>query len=95
MREHKKPIGPLHGLPISVKEHMGMKDLGLNTGLAAWAENKAEDDAAVLKILWQAGCVFHAPNDAATDHGMYGSGAVITNQVADVQYCELRFRKEY
>ena len=60
MKEHEKPLGPLHGLPISVKEHMGMKDLGLNTGLAAWAQNKAEGDAVVLKILWQAGCVFHA-----------------------------------
>lgn len=24
---HRKPIGPLHGLPISVKEHISMKDV--------------------------------------------------------------------
>ena len=29
LTEHKKPMGPLHGLPISVKAHIGMKGLGL------------------------------------------------------------------
>ena len=58
--EHKKPIGPLHGLPISVKEHIGMKGLGLNAGFVAWWDRKAADDAPILKILWSAGCVFYA-----------------------------------
>ena len=58
--EHGKPIGPLHGLPISVKEHIGMKDLGLNAGFISWWDNKGNDDAHVLKILWNAGCVFYA-----------------------------------
>jgi len=57
--EHKKPRGPLHGLPISVKEHVGMEGLGLNTGLVAWADKKADEDALLLQILWQAGCVFY------------------------------------
>ena len=60
LSEHGKPIGPLHGLPISVKEHIGMKDLGLNAGFVSWWDHKAEDDALVLKILWHAGCVFYA-----------------------------------
>lgn len=59
LAEHKKPVGPLHGLPISVKEHIGMKDLGLNAGFVAWWDNKATDDASILKILWNAGCVFY------------------------------------
>ena len=58
--EHKGPIGPLHGLPISVKEHIGMKDKGLNAGFISWWDRKGEDDANVLKILWKAGCVFYA-----------------------------------
>ena len=57
---HGKPIGPLHGLPISVKEHIGMKGLGLNAGFVSWWDHKAEDDAVVLKILWRAGAVFYA-----------------------------------
>ena len=60
LSKHGKPIGPLHGLPISVKEHIGMKDLGLNAGFVSWWDQKAEDDALVLKILWHAGCVFYA-----------------------------------
>ncbi|KAM0794297.1 putative glutamyl-tRNA amidotransferase subunit A [Usnea florida] len=59
LTEHKKPRGPLHGLPISVKEHVGMKDLNVNAGLVSWVGTKAEEHALVLKILWQAGCVFY------------------------------------
>lgn len=59
-REHKTPIGPLHGLPISVKEHIGMKGKGLNAGFVSWWDRRGEDDANVLKILWKAGCVFYA-----------------------------------
>ena len=59
LSKHGKPIGPLHGLPISVKEHIGMKGLGLNAGFVSWWDHKAEDDAHVLNILWNAGCVFY------------------------------------
>lgn len=57
--KHGKPVGPLHGLPISVKEHIGMKGLGLNAGFVSWWDHKGEDDAHVLRILWNAGCVFY------------------------------------
>lgn len=59
LAEHKRPYSPLHGLPISVKEHIAMKDLGLNAGFMAWVGRKAQDDALVLKILWEAGCIFY------------------------------------
>jgi amidase len=57
--EHKKPIGPLHGLPISVKEHIGMKDLDQNAGFVSWVGRVAEKDAHILEILWRAGAVFY------------------------------------
>ncbi|KAL9621118.1 MAG: hypothetical protein Q9160_004369 [Pyrenula sp. 1 TL-2023] len=57
---HHKPIGPLHGLPISVKEHVGMRGLGLNGGFVSWWDNKATEDAPILQFLWQVGCVFYA-----------------------------------
>ena len=60
LTHHHKPIGPLHGLPVSVKEHIGMKGLGLSTGLISLWERKGENDAHILKILWNAGCVFYA-----------------------------------
>ncbi|KAL8841132.1 MAG: hypothetical protein Q9176_003473 [Flavoplaca citrina] len=58
--EHGSPLGPLHGLPISVKEHIGMKGKGLNAGFVSWWDHKGEEDAHVLRILWRAGCVFYA-----------------------------------
>lgn len=35
-----------------------MKDLGLNAGFVSFYGNKSAGDAHVLKILWDAGCVF-------------------------------------
>jgi amidase len=60
LKQHGKPIGPLHGLPISVKEHVGMKGLDLNAGFVSWVGRTAPDDATLLKFLWKAGCVFYA-----------------------------------
>lgn len=57
---YKKPVGPMHGLPISVKDNMCMKGLACDCGFAAWADRIADDDAYILKILWSAGCVFYA-----------------------------------
>lgn len=57
---HKKPMGPLHGLPISVKANVCMKGLPCDCGLAVWADKVPDDNAYILKILWRAGSVFHA-----------------------------------
>ncbi|KUJ08556.1 amidase [Mollisia scopiformis] len=77
--QHRKPIGPLHGLPISVKEMIGMKELGLNAGYVAWWGKTATENAHVLDILWNAGAVFHARTTQPqsmmhleTDNNLYG-----------------------
>jgi amidase len=79
LRQHGRPIGPLHGLPISVKEMIGMKDLGLNAGYVAWWGKVATEDAHVLQILWNAGAVIHARTTEPqsmmhleTDSNLYG-----------------------
>jgi len=56
---HSKPIGPLHGLPISVKEHVSMEGLDCNAGFVSWVGRVAQEDALILKILWEAGAVFY------------------------------------
>ncbi|KAL4918643.1 amidase signature domain-containing protein [Aspergillus aurantiobrunneus] len=58
-RETGNPIGPLHGVPISVKEHIGIKGLTLNGGYTAWADDIATEDALLLQFLEKAGAVFH------------------------------------
>ncbi|KAL1303863.1 hypothetical protein AAFC00_000319 [Neodothiora populina] len=60
MAKNGKPIGPLHGLPISVKEHIGMAGLSLNAGFVSWADRVASADAHILSLLWNAGAVFYA-----------------------------------
>lgn len=59
LAENRKPIGPLHGLPISVKEHVGMKGLNLNAGFISWCDKTASADALITTLLWNAGAVFY------------------------------------
>jgi amidase len=54
-----KTVGPLHGVPISVKEHINMKGLACNASFVAWIDNIAPDDAGLLKLLYAAGGVFY------------------------------------
>lgn len=56
---HGRPKGPLHGLPISVKEHIHFKDTPASSGLVAWADEYAAKDALVVEIFRTAGAVFH------------------------------------
>ncbi|KAF2814774.1 amidase [Mytilinidion resinicola] len=56
---NKKPIGPLHGLPISVKEHIGMEGLTLNAGFISWHNQTAVSNAHILDILLAAGAVLY------------------------------------
>ncbi|KAL4803953.1 amidase signature domain-containing protein [Aspergillus unguis] len=58
-KETGKLVGPLHGIPISVKEHIGFKGLTLNAGYAIWVDNIASEDALLLQCLEEAGAVFH------------------------------------
>ena len=77
MAKFGKPTGPLHGLPISVKEHIGMKGLTYNGGFVAWAKKEAPDDALILKILLNAGCIFYArtnePQTLVCFHSLFTS----------------------
>ncbi|KAL1852152.1 hypothetical protein Plec18167_005965 [Paecilomyces lecythidis] len=56
-----EPIGPLHGLPISTKEHHGSKSPNgtANASYVAWI-GKPQGSILLYDILWDAGCVFFA-----------------------------------
>ncbi|KAI0148326.1 amidase [Hypoxylon sp. NC0597] len=57
---NKKPIGPLHGIPISVKEHNGLKGEDLNAGYVSWVGKISEEDALIVQYLWEAGAIPYA-----------------------------------
>jgi Asp-tRNA(Asn)/Glu-tRNA(Gln) amidotransferase A subunit family amidase len=78
-KTHGKPIGPLHGLPVSVKEHLGIKGLRYTTGYVSHWDNIAKEDAHILQILSMAGAVFHCRTTVPqlmmhleTDSNLYG-----------------------
>lgn len=77
--KYNRPIGPLHGLPISVKEHVGMRGLDINLGYCTFYGRIAEEDALILQILSNAGAVFHCRTTEPqtlmhleTDNNLYG-----------------------
>jgi amidase len=56
-----KPVGPLHGLPVSIKGSIAFKGLRMHTGWISWWDNDRPDlDALVIEILENAGAIFHA-----------------------------------
>jgi len=59
MKEHGRPKGPLHGLPISVKEHVYLNGTPATAGLIAWKDDMSPGDALIVKIFREAGAVFH------------------------------------
>ncbi|GAB7355844.1 hypothetical protein MBLNU459_g6506t1 [Dothideomycetes sp. NU459] len=79
LAKNGEPIGSLHGLPISVKEHVAMKDLNLNAGFISWCDRTAPADALILTLLWNAGAVFYVRTTQPqtlmhleTSSGIYG-----------------------
>ena len=59
MNVHGKPKGPLHGLPISVKEHIFLTGTPATSGFTAWTDHVSDSDALIIKVLRDAGAVFH------------------------------------
>ncbi|KAF7956133.1 hypothetical protein EAE96_005053 [Botrytis aclada] len=60
LKSNGKTVGPLHGIPISVKEHIGIKDLDHNAGFVAWVGKTSPIDSHILEILLNAGAILYA-----------------------------------
>ncbi|AOW06800.1 uncharacterized protein YALI1_F10660g [Yarrowia lipolytica] len=61
-----KPVGPLHGLPVSVKEMVGFKGRTCHFSVSSKINNITPDNAIILKVLYKAGanpyCRIPVPN---------------------------------
>ncbi|KZV92929.1 amidase signature enzyme [Exidia glandulosa HHB12029] len=74
-------VGPLHGLPVSIKDHILLKGHDTSTGYTGWAYNTvAEKDATVVRILREAGAVFYVKTanpqtllSLETNNNIYGT----------------------
>lgn len=54
-----KVVGPLHGVPISVKEMVHFKGRICHTAYIAWIDRVAPEDALLIRLLKEAGALFH------------------------------------
>lgn len=54
-----KIMGPLHGIPISLKEQIGYGGKITNGGWVAWLDNIPTEDATTIKTLRKLGAVFY------------------------------------
>ncbi|KAF7957290.1 hypothetical protein EAE96_002877 [Botrytis aclada] len=62
MTQTGTPIGPLHGLPISVKEHIYLIDTPSTSGFVGWADNfctSPSQEGMCINVLRDSGAVFH------------------------------------
>ncbi|KAJ5174080.1 acetamidase [Penicillium coprophilum] len=56
---HNKTVGPLHGLPISLKDQLRVKGTETSMGYVAWVGKRDETDSVLVKLLRQAGAIFY------------------------------------
>ncbi|CAF2122422.1 unnamed protein product [Rotaria magnacalcarata] len=59
LKRRGKPVGALHGLPISLKDQITMRGRRTSTGFIKWINRIGEDDALILTILYEAGAIFY------------------------------------
>ncbi|CCL99086.1 uncharacterized protein FIBRA_01100 [Fibroporia radiculosa] len=50
-------VGPLHGLPMSLKDQINLKGLETTIGYASWVGKYADKDAVLAEILYECGAV--------------------------------------
>ena len=60
------PVGPLHGLPISLKDQFDVKDTELSMGYVAWLGRVASKDSVIVGCLRRAGAVFYCHTNVPT-----------------------------
>src|SRR6516162_5947504 len=54
----KETLGPLHGVPMTIKDTYEIAGLRTTCGFAAWSEHVPDDDAEAVRRLRDAGAVF-------------------------------------
>lgn len=65
-RETGKPVGPLHGLPISLKDNFNLKGKDSTVGFATFANDPAKYDSTLVELLRDAGAVFYVKTNVPT-----------------------------
>ncbi|WP_109511972.1 amidase [Pseudomonas ovata] len=59
-----KPLGPLHGVPVSTKVNIDQRGYATTNGVTLFADNIADDDAPSIAKVRQAGAILTARSNA-------------------------------
>ncbi|EPT04504.1 hypothetical protein FOMPIDRAFT_1113035 [Fomitopsis schrenkii] len=59
LKAHGKVIGPLHGLPISLKDMFNVQGIETTIGLASRVGKYAQEDAAIVEALYECGAILY------------------------------------
>ncbi|KAI1774476.1 amidase signature domain-containing protein [Hypoxylon cercidicola] len=65
-RTKGKTVGPLHGLPISLKDQFNLEGVDSTIGYVGWAGRKPEEESTLVKLLRNAGAVFYVKTNVPT-----------------------------
>lgn len=58
-KETGKVVGPLHGLPISLKNQVALEGIEMNMDYVGWVGRIAEKSAVLAQLLAKQGAVFY------------------------------------
>lgn len=76
--ERTSPSGPLHGVPITIKEAFDVQGMHTTWGLAAFAEAVAESDSEIVRRLKAAGAIVLGTTNV---HTMLADFAQTSNEI--------------
>lgn len=63
LKREGKTVGPLHGLPISLKDQFNLKGLDSTIGYCSYANKPAETDSTLVTLLAEAGAIFYVKSN--------------------------------
>lgn len=61
-----KAVGPLHGLPISLKDNFNIIGKTSATGFCAWADEPMKQESTIVKVLRDLGAVAYVKTNVPT-----------------------------
>lgn len=80
LKKHEKPIGPLHGLPLSIKDAFDYKGYDTTTGWTSLANKPKEENSPLVNMLLKLGAVLYVKTNVPATMMTADSSNIIFGQ---------------